>query len=178
MDLTEAKSRNHKRSKRKRVGRGRGSGNGKTCGRGMNGARSRSGWSSRNQTGGNIPLWRRLPKVGFTNAPFKTTYTAVNVRELNGFEEDTHVTPKTLEEHGIVKQPSDDGIKILGDGEIEVPLTVEAHAFSESARRKIEDAGGTVEVIPGPKPVVRNKMKQKTSMAPIVETEEDVSDES
>ncbi len=177
MDLTEAKSRNHKRSKRKRVGRGRGSGHGKTCGRGMNGARSRSGWSSRNQTGGNIPLWRRLPKVGFTNEPFKTEYTPVNVCALNEFEEEAHVTPEVLEERGIVKQPSDDGIKILGDGEIEKALTVEAHAFSDSARAKIENAGGTVEVIPGPQPVVRNKMQQKSTMTPIVGTEEDTSEE-
>ena len=173
MDLSEAKSLNNPRKRRKRVGRGRGSGKGKTCGRGMNGARSRSGWSSRNQVGGNIPLWRRLPKVGFSNAPFKTTYTPVNVEQLNAFEADTRVTPEVLEERGIVCQPSRDGIKILGSGEIDRALTVRAHAFSESAEEKIKAAGGSVEVIPGPKPPVRNKMKQKAPAAPIVEVEEE-----
>jgi large subunit ribosomal protein L15 len=172
MDLSDAKSLNHARNRAKRVGRGRGSGRGKTCGRGMNGARSRSGWSRRNQNGGNIPLWRRLPKVGFSNADFKTRYTPVNVGALNRFDSGTRVTPELLEENGIVKQPSEDGIKILGQGELERDLTVRAHAFSDGAREKIESAGGTVEVIPGPKPPVRNKMKQKAPTTPIVEVEE------
>ncbi|MFP4175633.1 MAG: 50S ribosomal protein L15 [Candidatus Brocadiia bacterium] len=171
MDIAEAKSVVTPDKKKKRVGRGRGSGNGKTCGRGMNGARSRSGWSRRNMEGGNIPLWRRLPKVGFTNQPFKTEYTPVNVYELNVFEPETKVTPEKLREMGVVKQPSRDGIKVLGDGSIDQPLTVRAHAFSSSARQKIEAAGGTVEVIPGPEPPVRNKMKQKASATAIVETE-------
>lgn len=171
MDLSEAKSLNHPRTKRKRVGRGHGSGHGKTSGRGMDGARSRSGWSQRNQIGGNIPLWRRLPKVGFSNADFKTTYTPVNVQVLNRFDPQTRVTPELLEECGIVKQPSRDGIKILGSGQLEQPLTVRAHAFSQSAREKIQAAGGTVELIPKPKPPVRNKMRQKSPTTPIMEVE-------
>lgn len=173
MDLSDAKSLNNPRKERKRVGRGHGSGHGKTCGRGMNGARSRSGWSRRNQNGGNIPLWRRLPKVGFTNADFKTSYTPVNLHQLNRFDAETRVTPEVLEDQGVVKQPSRDGIKILGSGELDRPLTVRAHDFSDSAREKIEAAGGTVEVIPPPKPPVRNKMKQKAPTTPIVEVEEE-----
>ena len=159
MDISKAKALNKPRSKRKRVGRGRGSGHGKTSGRGMDGARSRSGWSQRNMTGGNIPLWRRLPKVGFTNARFKKTYTPVNVARLAAFPADTHVTPELLREQGIIKQAGADGVKILGDGELDRALTVRANAFSRSAREKIEAAGGTVELIPEPRKPVRNKMR-------------------
>jgi large subunit ribosomal protein L15 len=169
MDISEAKSTGNPNKGKKRIGRGHGSGVGKTCGRGMNGARSRSGWSQRNMTGGNMPLWRRLPKVGFSNAPFKTEYSVLNVSQLGVFEADTHVTPDLLEERGIVRQPSRDGIKVLGSGKIEHPLRVRAHAFSETAREKIEDAGGTVEVIPPPKKPVRNKMKQMPTGAEEVE---------
>ncbi|MFP4027082.1 MAG: 50S ribosomal protein L15 [Candidatus Brocadiia bacterium] len=160
MDISEVKALTSPRKKCKRLGRGHGSGSGKTAGRGMNGARSRSGWSVRNMTGGNIPLWRRLPKVGFSNAPFKKIYTPVNVGQLAQFEPETHVTPALLQERGIVKQPQQSGIKVLGDGNLEKPLTVRANAFSKTAREKIENAGGTVEVIPEPKKPVRNKMKQ------------------
>lgn len=120
-------------------------------------------------TGGNIPLWRRLPKVGFTNAPFKKEYTPVNVDQLNRFEPETRVTPQLLQEKGILKQPARSGVKILGDGQIDRPLTVVADAFSRSAREKIEAAGGTAEVIPGPRPPVRNKMKQPPSEEGAVE---------
>jgi large subunit ribosomal protein L15 len=159
MDISEAKRRSRPRKSRKRVGRGTGSRRGKTCGRGHKGARSRSGWSVRGMTGGNVPLWRRLPKVGFSNAPFKTEYSVVNVEDLGRFPEGARVTPRELEEAGIVKQPADGGIKILGGGEMDRALTVRAHAFSAAARRKIEAAGGAVEVIPGPKPPVRRKMR-------------------
>jgi len=136
-----------------------GSGRGKTCGRGHNGARSRSGWSGRGMWGGQIPLFRRLPKVGFSNAPFRTEYAEVNLERLRVFAPQTHVTPQLLRERGIVKQLKNGGVKVLGRGELDRPLTVRAHAFSASARAKIESAGGRVELIPPPSKPVRNKMK-------------------
>ncbi len=159
MDLSEAKARTQPRRRRKRIGRGEGSGYGKTSGRGMDGARSRSGWSSRNMTGGNIPLWRRLPKIGFSNAPFRKDYLAVNVGRLAVFEAGQKVTPEALREAGIIKGACGLRVKILGEGEIDRSLTVRAHRFSEGAREKIEAAGGSCEIIPGPRKPVRNKMK-------------------
>jgi len=93
-------------------------------------------------TGGNIPLWRRLPKRGFTNARFRKEYSVVNVGQLNRFEEGTVVTPRLLEEAGLVKQPASNGVKVLGEGQLTRPLTVRADAFSKSAAAKIEQAGG------------------------------------
>jgi large subunit ribosomal protein L15 len=159
MDISRAKSHGGRRPTRKRVGRGTGSRMGKTCGRGMNGARSRSGWTSRGMTGGNIPLWRRLPKRGFSNAPFRTEYSVVNVGELNRFPADSVVTPEEMRREGLLKQPADGGVKVLGEGELEHALSVRADAFSRSAVAKIEAAGGSVEIIPGPKPPVRHKMQ-------------------
>ena len=117
-------------------------------------------------TGGNIPLWRRLPKVGFSNAPFKKEYTTINVAQLTSFAPDTYVTPEVLKQSGLVKQPSPGGVKILGDGELDRPLTVRANAFSRSAREKIESAGGRVELIPLPRKPVRNKMKPRPPRRP------------
>ncbi len=162
MDLSEAKKQTKRRREKKRLGRGSGSGQGKTAGRGMDGARARSGWSSRGMTGGNLPLWRRLPKYGFSNATFKTTYSVVNVGRLNALDEGTEVTPETLAKRGIVKQMAEGGVKVLGGGELQKALTVRAHAFSASARAKIEQAGGRAELIAGPKPPVRNKMKARS----------------
>ncbi len=164
MDIGKAKQRKRPRERRKRVGRGRGSGSGKTAGRGHKGAKSRSGWSSHGMTGGVMPLWRRMPKVGFSNAPFRTGYVVVNVGQLNRFADDTTVTPELLRDAGLVKQLAGRGVKVLGDGELNRSLMVRADAFSKSAVRKIEDAGGTVEVIPGPAPPTRNKMR--TARAP------------
>jgi len=158
MDLSKAKRRSSPRDTRKRVGRGRGSGTGKTCGRGHKGARSRRGWSSRGRTGGGVRFWRRLPKRGFSNAPFKTEYSVVNVGRLNVFPEGARVTPEQLQDAGVVKQPAAGGIKVLGDGELQQAITVRAHAFSGSAVQKIEAAGGTVEFIEPPRPPARNKM--------------------
>ena len=155
---------------RKRVGRGHGSGHGKTCGKGRDGARSRSGWSQRNMTGGNIPLWRRLPKRGFSNAPFKKDFSPVNVGRLASFDAETVVTPELLRKEGLVKQVGASGIKILGNGELDRPLTVHAHAFSESAREKIRSAGGAVQLIPGPKKPLRNRMKPRRQSREGVET--------
>jgi len=117
-------------------------------------------------TGGNIPLWRRLPKVGFSNAPFKKRYATINVAQLASFPPETYVTPELLKERGLVKQAPSDGIKVLGDGELDRPLTVRANAFSRSAREKIESAGGRVELIPGPRKPVRHKMRPRPARQP------------
>ena len=130
----------------KRKGRGTGSGNGTTAGRGMNGQNSRSGGGVRlGFEGGQMPLYRRLPKRGFNNK-WATVYTTINVEDLNRFEAGTVVTQEVLEEAGIVKQVKD-GIKVLGNGNLEKNLTVQAHKFSKSAIEKIEAAGGKAEVI-------------------------------
>ena len=130
----------------KRKGRGTATGLGKTAGRGMNGQKSRSGGGVRpGFEGGQMPLYRRIPKRGFTNI-WGTEYTAVNVSELNRFEAGTVVTPELLKETGLAKQVKD-GIKILGNGTLEKNLTVQAQKFSKTAIEKIEAAGGKAEVI-------------------------------
>ena len=121
-------------------------GQGKTGGRGMNGQKSRSGGGVRlGFEGGQMPLYRRLPKRGFTNI-FGTEYTTINVKDLNRFEAGTVVTPELLEETGMIKQVKD-GVKILGDGELNNGITVKAHKFTKSPIEKIEAAGGKAEVI-------------------------------
>lgn len=130
----------------KRLGRGTGSGQGKTAGRGQKGQKSRSGKKPRpGFEGGQMPLYRRLPKRGFTNI-HKKEYAIINIDELNRFEDNTIVTPELLVEEGIVKKLAS-GVKVLGNGEIEKKLTVRAHKFSKSAVEKIEASGGKVEVI-------------------------------
>ena len=130
----------------KRKGRGTSTGQGKTAGRGMNGQKSRSGGGVRlGFEGGQMPLYRRIPKRGFTNL-FGTEYTAINVEELNRFEAGTEVTPELIIEAGMAKQVKD-GIKILGNGTLEKALTVKAQKFSKSAIEKIEAAGGKAEVL-------------------------------
>ena len=128
-----------------RRGRGHGSGNGKTAGKGHKGQKARSGAPRVGFEGGQMPLYRRLPKRGFTNI-WGTEYTVLNVDALNKFEAGTVVTPEMLKEAGLVKQVKD-GIKILGDGKLEKNLTVQAHKFTKTAVEKIESAGGKVEVI-------------------------------
>ncbi len=131
----------------KRKGLGRGSGNGKTSGRGQKGQNSRSGGGVRaNFEGGQIPLYRRLPKRGFTNAKFKTTYAIINVSDLNVFEDGTVVTPALLKETGLLKKQLD-GVKVLGNGNLERKLTVQANKFSKEAIEKINAAGSKFEVI-------------------------------
>ena len=131
----------------KRKGIGLGSGNGKTAGRGQKGQKARSGYSHKaGFEGGQLPLYRRLPKRGFKNALFKTEYAVVNVSDLNRFENGTEVTPELLKETGIVKKQLD-GIKVLGNGKLEKKLTVRANSFSDSAKQKIEANGGKVEVM-------------------------------
>lgn len=131
---------------RKRLGRGTATGQGKTAGRGQKGQKSRSGGGVRpGFEGGQMPLYRRLPKRGFTNR-FAKEYAIVNIEALNRFEDNTEVTPELLLETGIIKKVMD-GVKILGDGELNKKLTVKAHKFSKSAIEKIEGVGGKVEVI-------------------------------
>jgi large subunit ribosomal protein L15 len=128
---------------RKRVGRGAGSGWGKTAGRGQKGQNSRSGGGVRpGFEGGQMPLHRRIPKVGFHN-PFRKDYAYVNVSDLNRFEDGTDVTPALLVEQGLIKKLKD-GVKVLGKGELERKLVVSAHKVSQGARQKIEALGGEV----------------------------------
>ena len=130
----------------KRLGRGVGSGLGKTSGKGHKGAKARSGGGKRaGFEGGQIPLMRRLPKRGFTNK-FRTELVAVNVDRLDVFEDGMTVTPVELIQYGIIKNVQD-GVKILGNGEITKKLTVQANKFSASAKEKIEAVGGKAEVI-------------------------------
>lgn len=134
------------KKKPKRVGRGPGSGHGKTSCRGHNGQRSRSGYSSlRGFEGGQMPLHRRLPKRGFTNI-FKKVFAIINIDNLALFKSGDTVNPEVLLNKGLIKK-IDDGVKVLGRGELKIALTVYAHHFSNSARSKIEAAGGKVEVL-------------------------------
>ncbi|MCL6447553.1 MAG: 50S ribosomal protein L15 [Armatimonadetes bacterium] len=130
-----------------RKGQGIGSGLGKTAGRGMKGQKARSGGGVRpGFEGGQMPIQRRMPKRGFTNAPFKKRITGVNVEALNRFEDGSTVTPALLKAARVIKKVGD-GVKILGGGELKKALTVQAHAFSKSAQDKIVAAGGKAEVI-------------------------------
>ena len=128
-----------------RVGRGHGSGNGKTAGKGHKGQKARSGAPRPGFEGGQMPLYRRLPKRGFTNRNTKDIV-SINITELNRFEDGAVVTIETLVENGVIKSPKD-GVKILGNGELTKKLTVKANAFSASAAEKIQALGGTTEVI-------------------------------
>ncbi len=131
----------------KRKGRGASSGNGKTAGRGQKGQNSRSGGGVRpGFEGGQNPLFRRVPKRGFNNYNFQTKYAVINVGDLNKFEDGATVTPELLKEMGLVKKQLD-GIKVLGNGDLNKKLTVKATIFSKSAKEKIERTGGKAEVI-------------------------------
>lgn len=133
----------------KRLGRGPGSGLGKTSGRGHKGKGQRSGSGPGPRfEGGQMPLSRRLPKRGFHNL-FRKEYTAVNVERLQDFAPHSVVDVEALQQRGLVPKHIQVGVKILGNGELSVPLKVRAHRFSQSARQKIEAAGGTIEVIEG-----------------------------
>lgn len=131
---------------KKRVGRGTGSGTGKTSGRGNKGQNARSGGGVRpGFEGGQTPLFKRLPKRGFTNVNRKD-YAVVNVEDLNSFKAGSVVTLEKLQKQGLVKKVND-GLKILGNGKLEVNLTVKANKFSKSAEKSIVEAGGSIEVI-------------------------------
>lgn len=145
MKLEELKYSAGAKHHKKRVGRGNGSGYGKTAGRGENGQNSRSGGGVRlGFEGGQNPLYRRLPKRGFTNAMFKKEYAVVNLKDLNRFEDGTIVTEAMLKEVRLVNQMLD-GVKILGTGEITKKLTIKVSKISKSANDAIVKAGGTVE---------------------------------
>ena len=131
----------------KRLGRGTGSGLGKTSGKGHKGQNARSGGGVRpGFEGGQLPLFRRLPKRGFSNAMFKVEYATINVSDLEKFEDGAVVTPELLKEMGILKKQLA-GVKVLGNGELTKKLTVKANKFSASAVEKIETIGGKAEVI-------------------------------
>ena len=147
MKLHELKKNEGATFRKKIVGRGRGSGLGKTSGRGQKGQNARSGGGvSPVFEGGQLPLYRRLPKRGFSNHDFKTVYAVINLSDLNVFNDGDVVTPALLKEKGIVKKQLD-GIKVLGNGTLEKKITIEAHRFSSSALRKIEESGSKAEVI-------------------------------
>ena len=132
---------------KKRVGRGSGSGLGKTSGKGQKGQKARSG-GGKGATfeGGQLPLYRRLPKRGFSNAEFKTVYASINLSDLNRFEDGTVVDLALLKEVGLIKKELD-GVKVLGNGDLTKKLTVKANNFSKTAKEKIENIGGKTEVI-------------------------------
>ncbi len=134
-----------KHSNNFRRGRGHGSGNGKTAGKGHKGQKARSGAPRPGFEGGQMPLYRRIPKRGFTNRNSKDIV-AINVHVLDAFDNDAVVTVEALMERGIIKNPRD-GVKILGDGELTKKLTVQVNAFSAGAKEKIEALGGKAEVI-------------------------------
>lgn len=146
MKLHELKPAEGSRKERNRVGRGAATGNGKTSGRGHKGQKARSGGKVRpGFEGGQLPLFRRLPKRGFTNINRKE-YAIVNLDQLNQFEDGTEVTPALLVESGVVKNEKS-GIKVLGNGSLDKKLTVKAHKFSTSATEAIDAKGGAHEVI-------------------------------
>lgn len=147
MKLEQLKANTGAIKRSKRVGRGPGSGHGKTSGRGHKGQMARSGGGVRPTfEGGQTPLFRHLPKIGFSNAKFKIRYAVINVGDLEQFKEGTIITPELLKEKGILKKQLD-GVKVLGDGVLTKKLTVKAHQFSTTAKDKIETVGGKIEVI-------------------------------
>ncbi|RMG01152.1 MAG: 50S ribosomal protein L15 [Nitrospirae bacterium] len=147
MNIHELKPAPGSRKRNKRVGRGPGSGHGKTSCKGHKGQKSRSGGTKGpGFEGGQMPLQRRLPKRGFSNQPFKKEYAIVNIDRLNALEGVESITPEVLIERGVISRLKD-GLKVLGRGELKRAITVKAHAFSESALKKIEAAGGKAEVI-------------------------------
>jgi large subunit ribosomal protein L15 len=163
MDLSTVHQGIVKRKRKKRVGRGIGSGHGKTASRGSKGQYASAGAKMFHFTyeGGQMPLFRRIPKRGFSHETWDKKYHVVNVGDLDkAFDDGAKVDPTALDQKGLAKGPAD-GVRILGTGEVTKKLVVRAHHFSKSAIEKIQGKGGTIEVIPPPKKPVRNKMKQK-----------------
>ncbi len=145
MELHNLRPAKGSKKNRRRVGRGTGSGIGKTSGRGENGAGSRSGWSSRpGREGGQMPLYRRIPKRGFFNI-FRVSYQVVNLTDLQRCES-SEITRESLRAAGLIKKIKEP-VKILGNGEIKKALTIKVQAFSKTAKEKIEKAGGKAEVV-------------------------------
>lgn len=163
MDLTSVHTGCQKRRLKRRVGRGIGSGQGKTAGLGHKGQFSSAGARLPGITfiGGQTPLFRRIPKRGFTNGQFARKFNVVNVGDINEvFNDGDTVNEETLRENGLAKK-STDGVRILGNGDVTKKLTVSANFFSKSAKAKIEAKGGTATVVAAPKKPVRNKMKPR-----------------
>jgi large subunit ribosomal protein L15 len=163
MDLSTVHHGAHKRTRKKRVGRGVGSGMGKTSTRGHKGQWSSAGAKKPTSVfeGGQMPLFRRIPKRGFSHATWDKVYHVVNVGDLDkAFAEGASVDSEALKKAGLANGPAD-GVRILGSGELTKKLTVRAHHFSKSAAEKITARGGTAEVIPPPKKPKRNKMKPR-----------------
>jgi len=147
MQIHELKPAEGAKKREKRIGRGIGSGTGKTAGKGHKGQWARSGGGVRpGFEGGQMPLIRRLPKRGFTNN-FAKEYSVVNVEDLNQFKPKTEITAEFLKDFGLLSKIEPYGLKVLGDGELKVALTVKAAKFTKSAKEKIEKAGGKVEIV-------------------------------
>lgn len=147
MRLEDLKPAEGSRHSDKRLGRGPGSGHGKTSTKGHKGQKARKGGTKgAGFEGGQMPMQRRLPKIGFKNYPFKLEFATVNLRDIAKLAPATEITPDLLREKGLVKKMKH-GVKILGDGDISGPITLKAHAFSDSAKKKIIAAGGKIEVI-------------------------------
>src|SRR5438067_10217805 len=162
MDLSTVHHGVHKRKKKKRVGRGPGSGHGKTASRGHKGQYASAG-AKRPAVmfeGGQMQLFRRIPKRGFSNARFRADFLVVNVGDLDAFADGDVVDPQALRKRGLAKGPAD-GVRVLGEGELTRRLVVRAHHFSKSAAEKITARGGTTEVIPPPARPKRNKMRPR-----------------
>ena len=168
MDLSTVHHGVHKRRKKKRVGRGIGSGHGKTSSRGHKGQWASAGAKKPTSLfeGGQMQLFRRIPKRGFSHATWDKSYHVVNVGDLDkAFDDGATIDPEGLKKAGLAKGPAD-GIRVLGTGELTKKLTVRAHHFSKSAQEKITAKGGTAELIPGPKKPKRNKMKPRAPKQP------------
>ena len=150
MRLDELRPAPGAKKRRKKIGRGPGSGHGKTSGKGHKGQRARAGGGkSGGFEGGQMPLYRRIPKRGFTPHGGKTEYAVVNLKALGGFAANAVVDPEALVNAGLIKKGASARVKILGEGEVAHALTVRAHAVSGSARAKITAQGGSVEVLTG-----------------------------
>ena len=150
MQLHDARKAKLSNKKKIRVGRGPGSGLGKTAGRGIKGATSRSGYAMKvTYEGGQMPLFRRLPKRGFTNGRFRETFTVINVGELSVFKAGSKVGIDEMSDLGLLQGPAKNPVKVLGEGDLKVALNISADAFSKSAIMKIEKAGGTAEWLGG-----------------------------
>ncbi len=162
MDLSNLSNGVHRLRKKKRVGRGIGSGHGKTGSRGMKGQYSSAGAEMPGKVfeGGQMALFRRIPKRGFSNGTWAKKFHVVNVGDLQNLPEGSVVDQTSLDQAGLAQGPAD-GIRVLGTGELTRKLTVRADHFSKSAREKIEKAGGKAELVAKPKPPVRNKMNPK-----------------
>ncbi len=164
MDLSTVHHGVHKFKKKKRVGRGIGSGHGKTATRGAKGQWASAGAGKPPEIfeGGQMPLFRRIPKRGFSNATWQKRFLVVNVGDLNVFDDGATIDLAALRQAGLAKGPAD-GVRILGTGDLTKRLVVKAHHFSKSAGEKIAAKGGTADLLAPPKKPVRNKMKPRPS---------------